>query len=89
MAQTPVETWREYFRYKLVNTYAPDLSSAFVNLHFDFNSRTVSGIQTLKPRWKRGVDTVENAIGELAGKVYSKAELDMVMKYRDEFRAKK
>ena len=70
LAQTPVETWREYFRYKLVNTYAPDLSSAFVNLHFDFNSRTVSGIQTLKPRWKRGVDTVENAIGELAGKVY-------------------
>ena len=26
---------------------------------------------------------------ELAGKVYSKAELDMVIKYRDEFRAKK
>jgi predicted metalloendopeptidase len=70
LAQTPVETWREYFRYKLVNTYAPDLSSAFVDLHFDFNSRTVSGIQTLRPRWKRGVDTVENAIGELAGRVY-------------------
>ena len=26
---------------------------------------------------------------ELAGKIYSKAELDMVLKYRDEFRAKK
>jgi putative endopeptidase len=70
IAQTPMETWREYFRYKLLSTYAPDLSAAFVNLHFDFNSRTVSGIQELKPRWKRGVETVENAIGELAGKVY-------------------
>jgi putative endopeptidase len=70
IAQTPVDSWREYFRFRLLNTYAPDLSSAFVNLHFDFNDRTVSGVETIKPRWKRGVETVENAIGELVGKVY-------------------
>ena len=30
----------------------------------------MSGIEELKPRWKRGVDTVEDAIGDLVGKVY-------------------
>jgi len=70
IAEIPVADWQAYFRFRLLNTYAPDLSSKFVDLHFDFNQRTVSGIETLKPRWKRGVDTVENAIGELAGKMY-------------------
>lgn len=70
IADVPVADWRSYFRYRLLNTYAPDLPAKFVNLHFDFNQRTVSGIEQLKPRWKRGVDTVENAIGDLAGKMY-------------------
>jgi len=70
IAVTPVADWRGYFRYKLLNTYAPDLPARFVQLHFEFNSRTVSGIEELKPRWKRGVDTVEGSIGDLAGKMY-------------------
>ncbi|HEX7115545.1 MAG TPA: M13-type metalloendopeptidase [Steroidobacter sp.] len=70
IAEVPIEDWRVYFRYKLLNAYAPDLPAKFVQLHFDFNQRTVSGIQELKPRWKRAVDTIDAAIGELAGKLY-------------------
>jgi putative endopeptidase len=70
IAATPVADWRAYFRYKLLNTYASDLPARFVQLNFDFTQRAVSGIEAMKPRWKRGVDTVENAIGELAGKLY-------------------
>ena len=74
--------WRSYFRYKLLNTYAPDLPQKFVQLHFDFNERTVSGIEELKPRWKRGVDTVENAVGDLAGKVYVERHFSQDAKQR-------
>jgi putative endopeptidase len=70
IAQTPVADWRGYFRYKLLNVYAPDLPARFVQLHFEFNQRTVSGIEELKPRWKRAVDTVEGAVGDLVGKMY-------------------
>jgi putative endopeptidase len=70
VTDVPLEDWRTYFRYKMLNAYAPDLPQRFVQLHFEFMDRTVSGVQELKPRWKRGVDTVESAIGELAGKVY-------------------
>src|SRR5690606_31834332 len=52
---TPLEDWRAYFRFRLLNTYAPDLSSPFVKLHFEFNSRTFSGVTELQPRWKWGV----------------------------------
>ena len=69
-AEVPVADWRVYFRYKLLSTYAPDLPAKFVQRQFEFNDRTVSGIEELKPRWKRGVDTIEGAVGDLVGKMY-------------------
>ncbi len=62
--------WRGYFRYKLLSVYAPDLPTKFVQLHFDFTQRTVSGIEEVKPRWKRAVDTVDGSVGDLVGKMY-------------------
>jgi putative endopeptidase len=69
-ADVPVADWRVYLRYKLLNTYAPDLPAKFVQRQFEFNDRTVSGIEELKPRWKRGVDTIEGSVGDLVGKIY-------------------
>ena len=82
IAQTPVADWRSYFRYKLLSTYAPDLPEKFVKLQFDFSQRTVSGIEEMKPRWKRGVDTVEGAIGDLAGKMYVERHFSQDAKHR-------
>jgi putative endopeptidase len=69
-AETPVADWRVYFRYKLLHTYTSDLPAKFVQRQFEFSERTVSGIEELKPRWKRGVDTIEGTVGELVGKMY-------------------
>jgi putative endopeptidase len=66
----PLDDWRTYLRYQLLNTYAPDLPKQIVDLNFDFYGKAVSGTQEIRPRWKRGVNTVENAIGDLVGKVY-------------------
>jgi len=68
--KVPLAQWREYLRYQLLDSYAPYLSEQFVKLHFDFHSKQLSGIAEMKPRWKRGVEIVENTIGQLAGKVY-------------------
>jgi putative endopeptidase len=69
-AEVPVADWRVYFRYKLLHTYTSDLPAKFVQRQFEFSERTVSGIEELKPRWKRGVDTIEGTVGELVGKMY-------------------
>jgi predicted metalloendopeptidase len=68
--EVPLADWRVYYRYKLLSTYASDLPAKFVQRQFEFNDRTLSGIEELKPRWKRGVDTVEGTIGDLAGRMY-------------------
>jgi putative endopeptidase len=70
LAETPVADWRVYFRYKLLHVYTPDLPAKFVQRQFEFSERTVSGIEELKPRWKRGVETIEGAVGDLVGKMY-------------------
>ena len=70
IATTSVPDWRGYFRYKLLHAYAPDLPAKFAQLHFEFTQRTVSGIEEIKPRWKRAVDTVDGSVGDLVGKMY-------------------
>ena len=44
--------------------------TAFVNEHFDFYGRTLTGADAIRPRWKRGVALVEGAMGEAVGKIY-------------------
>jgi len=64
--------WKTYYTYKLLSSSAPLLSSDFVKLNFDFYSKTLRGVQQMRPRWKRGVSTVNGALGEVVGKVYVK-----------------
>jgi predicted metalloendopeptidase len=70
IAATPVGTWREYLAAKLLDVYSPELSSPFVNARFEFRGKVLAGQQAQRARWKRGVQEVENDIGEAAGKLY-------------------
>jgi len=67
---TPASTWREYLTFKLLDSYAEELPSAFETARFDFRGRTLSGQQAESERWKRGVNEVEGALGEAVGKLY-------------------
>ncbi|HEU4530034.1 MAG TPA: M13-type metalloendopeptidase [Steroidobacteraceae bacterium] len=70
LAEIPLKDWREYLKFKLVNDYAPYLSAAFVDAHFDMHGRTLKGIEENRPRWKRAVDALDNTMGEIAGRLY-------------------
>lgn len=67
---TSLADWRHYFRYKLLHAYAADLPARFAQINFDFTQKAVAGVEQQRPRWKRGVSTVQNAIGDLVGKLY-------------------
>jgi predicted metalloendopeptidase len=67
---TELATWKSYFKWQLLNAYAPILSKPFVDENFSFFGKTLNGIQENRPRWKRGVEAVENAMGEAVGKIY-------------------
>ena len=69
-ASTPIDDWKEYFRWHLVHATAAELSADFVNENFNFYETTLRGTQQIKPRWKRVVASTDNSIGEALGKLY-------------------
>ncbi|MFT5163470.1 MAG: putative endopeptidase [Alteromonadaceae bacterium] len=70
ISATSLPDWKIYLRWKLLNSRATQLTAAVDLEHFEFFSKTLNGQTEQRPRWKRGVDTVSNALGEVIGKVY-------------------
>ena len=62
--------WRDWLAWQVVRGASPYLSSAFVEAHFDFYGRTLTGAPELRARWKRAVAFVEGAMGEAVGQLY-------------------
>ena len=67
---TPIDDWKAYLRWHLINAMAPELSKDFVNEDFSFKETTLRGTKQIKPRWKRVVTSTDGAIGEALGKLY-------------------
>jgi len=84
---TPLPVWKSYFRWRLLSEFAPYLGKRFVDEDFAFYGTSLRGIAQNLPRWKRGVDLVDEAIGEALGKKYvasyfppqSKARMDRLV----------
>jgi putative endopeptidase len=65
----PIDTWKAYLRFHLIDGCAPWLSKPFVDENFAFQSK-ISGARQQLPRWKRSVAAVDGAMGEALGKAY-------------------
>ncbi len=70
LESTPLDTWKAYFRWRVIAELAPYLSKAFVDENFAFYGTSLRGIPENRPRWKRGVELVETSMGEALGKLY-------------------
>ena len=77
-----LQTWKVWLKWRVIGSYAPYLSSAFVNENFAFYGTTLQGTPQLRERWKRGVGLVEGALGEAVGKVYVERHFSPVAKQR-------
>ena len=66
----PIAVWQDYLELRLTDQFAPYLSQPFVDAHFAFNDKALTGAKELRPRWKRGVELVESNLGEAIGKQY-------------------
>jgi endothelin-converting enzyme/putative endopeptidase len=67
---TPLNVWKTYLRYHVVQSSAPYLSSRFVQENFDFYRKYLRGVQDMQPRWKRCVQYTDGSLGEALGQVY-------------------
>jgi predicted metalloendopeptidase len=65
----PLDAWKTYVSWHLLDNTAPWLSKPFVDANFKME-QALSGQAEIKPRWKRCVDGVDNGIGEALGQRY-------------------
>jgi putative endopeptidase len=71
ISKTDLGTWKNYLAFHLLNSSAPYMDSAIFKDRFNYR-RSITGVETPKPRWKRVLDAEENAIGEALGQLFVK-----------------
>ncbi len=70
LESAPLEDWKVFLRYRLIDNAAPYLSQPFEEEHFAFYDTSLYGTEEMKPRWKRIITTGNMCLGDLVGKVY-------------------
>ncbi len=69
-SETPVETWKAYLRFRLLDAYGEHLGKGFRTAHHRFHGETMSGLKAEAPRWRTAVETTSDALGEAIGQRY-------------------
>ncbi|MCW4455109.1 M13 family peptidase [Flavobacterium sp. MXW15] len=68
--ETDMATLQAWQAFHTIDGAAPLLSRAFVDAHFEFRSKFLSGQPQQRERWKRAVAFTEDAMGEAIGRDY-------------------
>lgn len=71
VASTPLETWKDWLAFHLIEAYGGVLPKAVAEERFAFFGKILSGAQQQRPRWQRGVFVVDGLLGDAVGQVYA------------------
>jgi len=66
----PINDWKTYLRWTLINQTAGKLSDDFVNEQFKFNGTVLMGTPALKQRWKRALAATDGSLGDALGQLF-------------------
>ena len=69
-AETDLDTLKTYLTYHFLSSRAPWLPRAFDEAHFHFFSRTLSGTEEQRPRYRRGTRQISSSLGHAVGQEY-------------------
>lgn len=67
----PLDDWKTYLEFHLINGAVGALSESFVNENFTFYGKTLSGQKELKPLWRRALGATESALRDVVGKMFA------------------
>lgn len=79
---TPLEEQKYYLQWNVINNAALYLSDAMAVEDFEFYGKTLSGKKEMQPRWKRAVSSVDGALGEAVGQMYTEKYFPAAAKER-------
>jgi predicted metalloendopeptidase len=69
-AKEPLDSWKDWLAFHVIEDAAPYLPGAFVDESFNFFGKSLSGTPALRSRWQRGIDFTNAALGDAVGKLY-------------------
>ncbi|MGA7521692.1 MAG: M13 family metallopeptidase [Acidobacteriaceae bacterium] len=72
VASTPLDTWKDWLTFHLIEQYASALAKPIADEEFAFMATTLSGVQQQRPRWQRAVAAVNTYLGDAVGPLYAK-----------------
>ncbi|CAN5780903.1 M13 family metallopeptidase [soil metagenome] len=78
---TPVDVWKLYLRFRVLDQFAEPLPEAYGNAGFEY-SKMLSGATERRARWKRILRNEESAMGELLGQLFVKEYFNETAKKR-------
>ncbi len=70
VVETTLADWKTYLQFRVLDDFAPFLTSDFDLAHFDLHSKELGGTTEQEPRWKRAVGLLGGALGEAVGELY-------------------
>ena len=73
LAKTPVETWKAYLKWQLLDSASPWLSRAFAEESFRFRDQYLGKAGEMKSRAQRCVESTDTLFGEALGEKYVQA----------------
>jgi putative endopeptidase len=71
LSTRPIDDWKAYFRFRLINGASGWLSSPFVNEGFRYGA-TLTGAREMQPRWRRCLRMADAMLGDALGQEYVK-----------------
>ncbi len=68
--EVALEDWQHYMSLRLVSNFSNALSEEINDRQFAFYGKVLRGTPEQEPRWKRGVNATDSALGEVLGQLY-------------------
>jgi len=71
VASTPLDTWKDWLAYHLIEEYAGVLPKALADERYAFFGKALLGAPQQRPRWQRAVVVVNRYLGDDVGQIYA------------------
>jgi endothelin-converting enzyme/putative endopeptidase len=71
VASTPIDTWKDYLAFHVIEQYATGISGPISDERFHFIGTVLSGAQQQRPREQRAEQLVNVALGDAVGQIYA------------------
>src|SRR5271163_1288482 len=72
VASEPLDSWKDWLAYHVIEAYAGVLPKALADERFNFFGMTLTGTTQQRPRWQRGVAVVNGQLGDAVGQIYAR-----------------